>query len=55
MGNMYHVKCFTCTYCGNKLEGLSFYHVDNKPYCKNDYLVSLNLTDIINIKYNINL
>lgn len=41
MGNIYHIKCFTCTHCGDQLEGKPFYHIDNKPYCEEGYLVSL--------------
>lgn len=39
MGNIYHIKCFTCTHCGDQLEGKPFYHIDNKPYCEEGYLV----------------
>lgn len=41
MGNIYHIKCFTCTHCGDQLEGKPFYHIDNKPYCEEGYLVSM--------------
>jgi hypothetical protein len=40
MNNIYHIKCFTCTHCGDQLEGKPFYHIDNKPYCEEGYLVS---------------
>ncbi|XP_008181864.2 thyroid receptor-interacting protein 6-like [Acyrthosiphon pisum] len=38
MGNVYHIKCFTCTHCGDQLKGKSFYLIDNKPYCEEGYL-----------------
>lgn len=41
MGNIYHIQCFTCTHCGDQLEGKPFYHIDNKPYCEEGYLVSM--------------
>jgi len=44
MGNIYHIKCFTCTHCGDQLEGKPFYHIDNKPYCEEGYLVSKTFT-----------
>lgn len=43
MGNIYHIKCFTCTHCGDQLEGKPFYHIDSKPYCEEGYLVSIKL------------
>lgn len=49
MGNIYHIKCFTCTHCGDQLEGKPFYHIDNKPYCEEGYLVSIKFMYIINI------
>ncbi|VDP27535.1 unnamed protein product, partial [Soboliphyme baturini] len=37
----YHVDCFNCGKCGKQLAGLSFYSVDGKPFCEDDYLQTL--------------
>ena len=39
MGQMYHVKCFTCKTCHKELQGLPFYNVDGKALCEKDYMV----------------
>ena len=41
MGNVYHVKCFTCAVCAQPLRGKQFYAID----------VSLNDSDSISDKY----
>lgn len=41
MDNTYHIKCFTCTCCGDQLKGNPFYHINSMPYCEKDYLVSM--------------
>ncbi|CAH1711556.1 lipoma-preferred partner homolog isoform X1 [Aphis gossypii] len=49
MGNIYHIKCFTCTHCGDQLEGKPFYHIDNKPYCEEGYLDTLEKCSVCQI------
>lgn len=39
MGQMYHIKCFTCKTCHKELQGLPFYNVDGKALCEKDYMV----------------
>ncbi|XP_041984683.1 lipoma-preferred partner homolog [Aricia agestis] len=41
MGNMYHVKCFSCHRCNTTLQGKPFYAVDGQPYCELDYYETL--------------
>lgn len=41
MGNMYHVKCFSCYHCATNLQGKPFYAVDGQPYCEIDYYETL--------------
>ncbi|RWS11928.1 lipoma-preferred partner-like protein [Dinothrombium tinctorium] len=41
MGQVYHIKCFTCHVCHKELRGISFYSMDGKPYCEEDYLNTL--------------
>ncbi|XP_076328519.1 uncharacterized protein LOC143234783 isoform X2 [Tachypleus tridentatus] len=41
MGQVYHIKCFTCHVCDKELQGKSFYAMDGKPYCEEDCLNSL--------------
>ncbi|GBP64159.1 Lipoma-preferred partner homolog [Eumeta japonica] len=48
MGNMYHVKCFTCHKCRINLQGKPFYAVDNQPYCEADYYESLEKCSVCN-------
>lgn len=41
MDQVFHVKCFTCFVCQSPLQGKPFYAMDNKPYCEEDYLNTL--------------
>ncbi|CAH0401294.1 unnamed protein product [Chilo suppressalis] len=41
MGNMYHVKCFSCCRCYINLQGKTFHAVEGQPYCEKDYYESL--------------
>ncbi|KAJ2948550.1 hypothetical protein O0L34_g7805 [Tuta absoluta] len=41
MGNMYHVKCFSCHRCDMNLQGKPFYAVDGLAYCEADYYETL--------------
>ncbi|XP_076306589.1 uncharacterized protein LOC143223063 isoform X2 [Tachypleus tridentatus] len=41
MDQVYHIHCFTCHVCQKELQGKSFYAMDGKPYCEEDYLNSL--------------
>lgn len=41
MGNMYHVKCFSCYQCNVNLQGKTFHAVEGQPYCEADYYESL--------------
>ncbi|XP_061189778.1 lipoma-preferred partner homolog [Saccostrea echinata] len=38
---VYHISCFICINCGTLLRGKSFYSMDNKPYCEQCYINSL--------------
>jgi len=37
----FHLDCFRCIGCRQKLAGGSFYAVDGKPYCEQDYIETL--------------
>lgn len=41
MEQIYHTKCFTCHHCAINLQGKPFYSLDGNPYCKEDYLNTL--------------
>lgn len=40
MDQVFHVECFTCMMCNNKLRGQPFYAVEKKAYCEPCYIVS---------------
>lgn len=41
MEQIYHTKCFTCHHCAINLQGKPFYSLDGNPFCKEDYLNTL--------------
>ncbi|KAL7031162.1 hypothetical protein ACKWTF_006919 [Chironomus riparius] len=41
MGKIYHIACFTCEQCQTSLRGKPFYPIDEKPFCEEDYLNTL--------------
>ncbi|NXT71860.1 LPP protein, partial [Chaetops frenatus] len=41
MDQVFHVECFTCIMCNNKLRGQPFYAVDKKAYCEPCYINTL--------------
>ncbi|CAM5164086.1 unnamed protein product [Natator depressus] len=41
MDQVFHVECFTCMTCGNKLRGQPFYAVEKKAYCEPCYINTL--------------
>ncbi|NWY36245.1 LPP protein, partial [Sylvia atricapilla] len=41
MDQVFHVKCFTCIKCNNKLRGQPFYAVEKKAYCEPCYINTL--------------
>ncbi|XP_030072505.1 lipoma-preferred partner [Microcaecilia unicolor] len=41
MDQVFHVDCFTCMTCNNKLRGQPFYAVDKKAFCEPCYIHSL--------------
>lgn len=41
MEQVFHVDCFSCVTCGNKLRGHAFYAVDKKSYCELCYISTL--------------
>ncbi|NXW72596.1 lipoma-preferred partner [Hirundo rustica] len=41
MDQVFHVKCFTCIVCSNKLRGQPFYAVEKKAYCEPCYIKTL--------------
>lgn len=43
MDQVFHVDCFTCIVCNNKLRGQPFYAVEKKAYCEPCYIVSSDL------------
>lgn len=48
LDQMFHVACFTCKECDKQLAGGSFYNVDGKPLCEQDYVVRFfNNTNIV--------
>ncbi|XP_043278757.1 thyroid receptor-interacting protein 6 [Venturia canescens] len=41
MDKVFHIKCFCCFVCKVNLQGKSFYSLEAKPYCEEDYLNTL--------------
>ncbi|NXG30959.1 LPP protein, partial [Dromaius novaehollandiae] len=41
MDQVFHVDCFTCMMCNNKLRGQPFYAVEKKAYCEPCYINTL--------------
>ncbi|NXU52554.1 LPP protein, partial [Turnix velox] len=41
MDQVFHVECFTCMVCNNKLRGQPFYAVEKKAYCEPCYINTL--------------
>uniref|UniRef100_A0A8C0HH37 LIM domain containing preferred translocation partner in lipoma n=1 Tax=Buteo japonicus TaxID=224669 RepID=A0A8C0HH37_9AVES len=41
MDQVFHVECFTCMMCNNKLRGQPFYAVEKKAYCEPCYINTL--------------
>ncbi|NXD24810.1 LPP protein, partial [Spelaeornis formosus] len=41
MDQVFHVECFTCMKCKNKLRGQPFYAVEKKAYCETCYINTL--------------
>ncbi len=41
MQRRYHVQCFSCHHCRVLLQGKPFYALDGKPFCREDYLNTL--------------
>ncbi|XP_038039858.1 lipoma-preferred partner isoform X3 [Anas platyrhynchos] len=41
MDQVFHVECFTCMMCNNKLRGQPFYAVEKKAYCEPCYIGKL--------------
>ncbi|KAM8805122.1 lipoma-preferred partner isoform 1-T1 [Eudromia elegans] len=41
MDQVFHVECFTCMICNNKLRGQPFYAVEKKAYCESCYINTL--------------
>lgn len=39
-GNLIHLNCFSCHACGRSLKNKSFYKINNKIYCEEDYFYS---------------
>lgn len=48
MGEVYHVNCFTCAVCAQPLRGKQFYAINEKPYCEDDYLDTLEKCSVCN-------
>lgn len=40
-GKIFHIKCFCCETCGKNVHGIQFYAINEKPYCEQCYLDSL--------------
>ncbi|XP_071110031.1 lipoma-preferred partner homolog isoform X1 [Haliotis cracherodii] len=41
MDQVFHINCFTCVTCNLKLQGKSFFALENKPYCEVCYMNTL--------------
>ncbi|CAH1775377.1 unnamed protein product [Owenia fusiformis] len=41
LGQVYHVKCFTCLTCSSQLQGQAFFAMEGKPYCETCYMDTL--------------
>ncbi|KAF3427892.1 hypothetical protein E2986_03916 [Frieseomelitta varia] len=41
MDKVFHIDCFCCFVCKVNLQGKPFYSLENKPYCEEDYLNTL--------------
>lgn len=41
MDQVFHVDCFTCIICNNKLRGQPFYAMEKKAYCEPCYINTL--------------
>ncbi|CAD1469193.1 unnamed protein product, partial [Heterotrigona itama] len=41
MDKVFHIDCFCCYVCKVNLQGKPFYSLENKPYCEEDYLNTL--------------
>ncbi|KAK2538444.1 Lpp [Columba guinea] len=55
MDQVFHVECFTCMMCNNKLRGQPFYAVEKKAYCEPCYIMcdvvilkSMKVNDLLN-------
>ncbi|XP_056597987.1 LIM domain-containing protein 1 isoform X2 [Triplophysa dalaica] len=40
MGQIFHTKCFTCSFCNKQLKGKPFYYFSGSVFCEEDYLYS---------------
>ncbi|NXC53674.1 ZYX protein, partial [Aleadryas rufinucha] len=41
LDRLFHVECFTCFKCEKQLQGQQFYNVDEKPFCEDCYVSTL--------------
>jgi len=41
LGNIYHIKCFNCSVCSKSIHGVQFYNSNDKLFCQDCYLSSL--------------
>lgn len=41
LGNIYHIKCFNCSVCSKSIHGVQFYSSNDKLFCQDCYLSSL--------------
>ncbi|XP_063984984.1 lipoma-preferred partner homolog [Diachasmimorpha longicaudata] len=41
MDQVFHINCFSCFVCQVNLQGKTFYSLEDKPYCEEDYLNTL--------------